>query len=40
MKRVATFISGMACMFLLTYIFAKLVLWDDSVECTGYDTEG
>lgn len=39
MKKIVTFISGMAFMFFLTYIFAKIVLWDDSVEGTGYETE-
>ena len=35
MKMVIAFISGMACMFLITYITAKLVLWDDSVDFYG-----
>lgn len=40
MKHAVTFLVGMLCMFLITYITAKLVLWDDSVEYIEYDTEG
>ena len=39
MKIVIAFIAGMACMFLITYITAKLVLWDDSVDFYGYQKE-
>ena len=37
MKIVIAFIAGMAFMFLITYITAKLVLWDDSVDFYGDD---
>ena len=39
MKIVIAFIAGMAFMFLITYITAKLVLWDDSVDFYGDDEE-
>ena len=39
MKIVIAFIAGMAFMFLVTYITAKLVLWDDSVDFYGDDEE-
>ena len=39
MKIVIAFIAGMACMFLITYITAKLVLWDDSVDFYGDEEE-
>lgn len=39
MKIVMAFISGMACMFLIIYIIAKLVLLDDSVDFYGDDEE-
>lgn len=35
MKIVIAFIAGMAFMFLITYVSAKLVLWDDSVDFYG-----
>ena len=39
MEKVIAFISGMAFMFLITYITAKLVLWDDSVDFYGDEKE-
>ena len=39
MKIVIAFISGAAFMFLVTYITAKLVLWDDSVDFYGDEEE-
>lgn len=39
MKIVIAFIAGMAFMFLIIYIIAKLVLWDDSVDFYGDDEE-
>ena len=39
MKIVIAFIAGMAFMFLIIYIIAKLVLLDDSVDFYGDDEE-
>lgn len=39
MKTVIAFLAGMAFMFLITYVTAKLVLWDDSVDFYGDDEE-
>lgn len=39
MKIVIAFIAGMAFMFLITYIIAKLVLLDDSVDFYGDDED-
>ena len=36
---IIAFIAGMACMFLIIYIIAKLVLWDDSVDFYGDEKE-
>ena len=39
MKHAVTFLAGMAFMFFLIYIFAKIVLWDDSVDFYGDEEE-
>ena len=39
MKIVIAFIAGMAFMFLIIYIIAKLVLLDDSVDFYGDEKE-
>lgn len=39
MKTVIAFLAGMAFMFFLIYIFAKIVLWDDSVDFYGDEEE-